>query len=163
MVIQWSSAWSNGKLQNSDPGGFRRSRTPGGPTLGVVMGYVLGTPTSQHPKCYHHFPHRHVSGCHFWVFLGYPPFFWRPVCTSMTGSGGREPLATASLRESFGGRCSRWATFNCQVGYHYCDLLVRSKTPLGPNHCVGYTMFDDGWNFRWLNGRGDTATAGGTL
>ena len=37
----------------------------------------------QHPNipvCYHHFPHRNVSGCHFWGISGVSTiFFWRPV------------------------------------------------------------------------------------
>ena len=54
-------------------------------------------------------------GC--WLFHGY--HCWCTANPCATGCGWREPLATARLRESFGGRRSRWATFNCQAGYHH--------------------------------------------
>lgn len=138
MVIQWSSALSNGKLQQrsrwispiqnswrSDPWGCY-GLCFGHPTTSqcVIIIFPIGmfqVAIFGYFWCIHHF-----FGGRFQHFLSrmlMVSWVSQLVYCTMTGRGGREPLATASLRESFGGRC-RWTTFNCQVGYRYCDLRV---------------------------------------
>ena len=138
------------------------------PELLEALGLLcFGRPNNPKNPVLYHFPHGLPCwSLPFWGHHFFGPSRWKSMRS--TGCGWRRALATASLGESFGGRC-RWAIFNCQ-GYHSmgnmfvihnhhtgsyirdwhtvckstkyrqtcCDVLVHSKTPLRINHCVGY-------------------------